>query len=612
MSSNEEYLENLLQSMMNGETPAAEPDAGKQKSALELLSGEGDEQSATDMLSNMDDIFAAADVSLDGAGFGDLNESGMDDLNLDGLGLDDLNESGMGDLSLDGLGLDDLNLNESGMGDLNLDGLGLDDLNESGMDDLNLDALGFDDFNPNAGETAMQDFSSEEAQMDDELAALLGMGGMTAGESGMDSDMAEIDGFLEQSGQEDDDMMSLLGSVSDSSSLDLPETDAMDFLNAGGMDAAPAQASESAGEATESEDKKKKRKKEKKPRKERKSGKQTKEEQNIADADGNDTEKQKGIFAKFLDFLMEEDEEEEEKGTGENPDEMDLLLGETSNENQQLLDELSEEDKKKKGKDKKKKDKKAKKGKKNQKDQDAASDENEEEGTGEESAKAKKKKKPKKAKKNKEETEDNVNAKPEKKLSKKKVIPVILFCATIGVAIVVLSSVIPSFLQKRDAQVAYDLGNYAEAYDLLYDEDLGEDDEVILMKSRIILQMQRKLDVYETYQKMSGKELESLNVLIQGVSLYHELLPKADEYYVTGEISDIYRQILEILSEKYGLSEASAAEIADCDDNVAYTEYLRTIVYGGVYENAVSEEEAESTADILPEEQEILDKMSAE
>ena len=109
---------------------------------------------------------------------------------------------------------------------------------------------------------------------------------------------------------------------------------------------------------------------------------------------------------------------------------------------------MSDEDKKGKKK-KKKKDKKGKKGK-------------EEEEDGKKAKKPKKEKK-KKEKKKKEEEVD-LFAPPEKKLSKKKVITVFLFCGTIAACIIVFSMVLPDTVQKKDAYTAYDQGEYAQAY----------------------------------------------------------------------------------------------------------------------------------------------------
>lgn len=722
MSSSEEYLENLLQSMMNGEAPnTSETETGKQKSAIELLSGE--ESVHTDAEPNANQAMSPEEIEAMFASVGNepdsempketdpvadesiddltaildmadlaLEENSMDEMpdtdeigGADGIsdmdGISDIDE--MADLddilaaadisfnnSLDGV-VDEIGMEESSDA-INIDDFGMSELasEESGIDDNGMDdlaaLLGMTDMAleendmeempvmSEMDETGTKENNMEESGIDD-LAELLGMGDMALEEGGMDADMADINGLLEQSGQEDvdDEMMALLQSVSDSSGTDFSETqeDSMNFFN--GDEATVAnenfEVTEEASEKKNKKEKKKKEKKERKTKKERKFGKKNKEEQ-VAESAGSGvmddlglldgveglaglevladmddasesgknaekTGKKKGFFAKFIDFLMEEDEEEEASGAEKNLDPMDeLLLGETSNENKELLDELSEEDKNKKKK-KDKKDKKGKKAKKGKKGQDAQGDEMNEEEAEEESAKPKKQKRPKKEKK-KKETEEKLDEKPSKKLSKKKVISVILFCATIAAGIILLSSVIPSYLQKRDAHVAYDLGNYQEAYNLLCDKELSEEDEVILHKSRIILKMERKLEAYENYQRMSDKELESLDALLQGVALYYELLPSADEYYVVGEINEVYQEILAVLSEKYGLSEVDAVEIALCDNNVTYTEYLHFIVYGTMYEDAASEEVDEETSegenDILPEEQEIIDGMSGE
>lgn len=524
---------------------------------------------------------------------------------------------------------------------------------EVSMDDLP-DLLGIQ--GNGVDESGNNESGASDSGMDD-LSELLGMSDMALEDTGMDEDMAEFNGLLEQSGQEvDDEMMALLKSVSDSSETNYneAESDALNFFNSEGTTEASGNA-EMSEEASDKKKKKEKKKKEQKAKKERRFGKKNKDvqsetelseevsENSVTDdlgfmegldgltglegLEGIDSipelgkkpkkaEEKKGFFARFVDFLLEEDEEEEAAGQSQQSDSIDdLLLGEPSNENKELLNELDEEDKTaKKKKDKKdKKGKKAKKAKKNQKGEEATEDEDGVEAS-EESAKPKKKKKPKKEKK--KETEESIDEKPSKKISKKKVIPILLFCATIAACIILLSSIVPTYLQKRDAQVAYDLGNYEEAYNLLYGKELSDEEDVILHKSRIILKMERKLETYKNYQKMNNKELESLDVLLQGVDLYYDLLPYADEYHVTGEISSSYQEILSILSERYGLSETDALEVVASEDNVTYTEYLYFLVYGTIYgaetDGTTGEETSAGLEDILPEEQEIIDGMSSE
>ena len=292
--------------------------------------------------------------------------------------------------------------------------------------------------------------------------------------------------------------------------------------------------------------------------------------------------------------MTESEEDEEEKA-------IDVeTTGDASDENMELLAELSAEDKKKGKKEKKEKKKKAK-GKK-------AAAEGDEEGENEGAAK-KKKKKPKKEKKVKEADEEEVRTEAGKKLSKKKVIPVILSCMTILLCIIVFTIVLPEHMQKRDARIAYDMGNYEAVYDLLYGKDLNEDEEVILHKTTLILKMERKIKSYYNYMKLNGRELEALNALVQGAALYYELLPEAEEYHVTGEIGEKYQQILAILSERYNLSEADVMDIIYSEDDIIYTQKITAVLFGAVVS---AEDTADEMADVLPEEQEILDGLPEE
>ena len=135
----------------------------------------------------------------------------------------------------------------------------------------------------------------------------------------------------------------------------------------------------------------------------------------IAEEEG---EKKPGVFARFMNFLLEADEDEDPVAAEVLADN-DGEMGTVTDENRALLDELDEEDKK--GKKKKKKDKK--KGKKGK-----GGEEGEEAAEGEEEESKKPKKKKKKEKKKKQEEEVDLFAPPEKKLSKKKVITVFMFC----------------------------------------------------------------------------------------------------------------------------------------------------------------------------------------
>lgn len=573
------------------------------------------EESSSDTEDEPDDFMR--DDALENllADSGEQSDLSLDDISLDGLSFDEPSlDTGMeeGDMSEE-----DIDRLLSG------DSISNNDYDSSQEDALSLDELSMTEDSEPVDDLALtDDFALEDyGESDEDLSALLA--GMEQNE-----DLSEINDLLEKSDQGvsvDDDMLAMLENVpgSDDSESD---NDAFNFF-AGeeAVEGEPENIREITQEELENREESKKAKKEKKKRE--KKAKKNKKKKGAVEAgneeigseetgseeavmlesllegtaDAEEAPKKQGLFARFLAFLFEEDEDEEALVDHTDGDigVDELPIGNPSEENKQLLEELSEEDKKnakkKDKKEKKKKDKKEKKGKKA-----AAETGEEEDAENEEKNKAKKKKKKKKEK----NPEEEAHNEPEKKLSKKKVIAVFLYCATMAACIIVIVMVFPNYMQKRDARVAFDCRNYDEVYDLLYGKKLNEEDELLLKKSSIILQMERKLDSYENYEKLD-MPLEALDALVSGVDLYQTILPRAEQYHVTGEVSDIYDQILEKLSA-YGVSESDALDIIASGDNVTYSQRLESIVYGG---GVSMESVAEPTPDILPEEEEIIDRL---
>ncbi len=183
-------------------------------------------------------------------------------------------------------------------------------------------------------------------------------------------------------------------------------------------------------------------------------------------------------------------------------------------------------------------------------------------------------------------------------------ITVFLFCGTIAACIILLSSFLPNTMEKRDAHIAYDHGEYGDVYDLLYGKKLNEQDEILFQRSNLILQMNRKLSSYDNYVNLDMR-LEALNALITGVERYQQILPEAETYNVVGEVSDIYTQILERLSAEFGVSEEEALDIIASEDDVTYSQRLEAIVNGELY----GDEDEEGIRDMLPEEEEIIERI---
>ena len=513
---------------------------------------------------------------------------------------------------------DDLILEESAEEESESDELSLDEL---GLGDLGLEELGLEEVGQETEEEqfALEESAEEESVASDDIgeedadlsALLASMGG--------DEDLSEISDLLEKSEQGvavDDDMMAMLSGLTDTEEGEGEES--FDFFSGeeseeGGSESIREITPEELTERENPKTKKQTKKEEKERKKKEKKAKKAKggESEQGENADGessndlgdlpgeageNAEPKKPGVFARFISFLLEEDEEEGDSVEGDAED-VGVVIGNLSDENKELLEELNAEDKKnakKKEKADKKKNKKDKKDKGKKKD-----------GEGDEESEAKPKK-PKKEKKKKEKSIEEELKLPEKKLSKKKVTSVFLFCATIAACIIVLTMLLPPQMEKQEARVAFDRSQYEQVYALLYGKELSEEDEVLLQKSSTILKMQRKLDSYENYKKMDMQP-EALNALIEGVSRYQNLRNDAEAYNVSGEVADIYGQILTALASDYGLSEADALDIISSGDDVTYSQRIQAVISGEVY--GAEEDLPEGRQDVLPEEEEIIERL---
>lgn len=253
--------------------------------------------------------------------------------------------------------------------------------------------------------------------------------------------------------------------------------------------------------------------------------------------DAEQKKEKKGFFAKLLDLFTEEDEEEEEN------DQLKL-----SDENKQILEEMD-----KNGKNGKKKEKKQKKEKK-----------------------PKKEKQPKKPKKEKTKKEA-APAVPEKKLSPKKIIPIVVVCISLGAVILIVGNFLTEYMSKKSGREAYYAGDYQTCYQNLFGRELNETEQVMYSKSESILTIRMWLREYEVFVN-EGSELEALDSLLQAVHDYPSLLDYATQWNVQDEVTSAFGEILNILSEKYQLSQEEAQAIADISDNIEYTKNVMLVL----------------------------------
>lgn len=249
-------------------------------------------------------------------------------------------------------------------------------------------------------------------------------------------------------------------------------------------------------------------------------------------------------------------------------------------------------------------DKNKKKKKKNKKADKAAAEgtEGEEGENAEETPAKKKKKKEKKEKKEKEKRP------PEPRiLTRRTTIVLVAFCATLIAAITFLSSFLPEYADKTEARRAFYAGDYQTVYEQLNNKKLGSSDEIMYQRATEILSLQHKLDSYQNRMAL-GEDMDALDALFQGVDLYLEFAG-SDTSGALNELTEIYQQICTILQDDYGVSAEEAVEINGYD-NETYTRKLDSLLHGTEFYLPGEEPVEETPAvpeDVLPDEEAFID-----
>lgn len=533
MNSNEEYLDSLLKAVTNGEGAEADTDGS-------------DKNTETDIEN---------EIILDAPEWEDETTSVLDDLETENSDPEELSAgeeapgeekafSDPGSLFFEGEETDDVD--------------GENTADENGRETEETPAV------PVNGDMSDDRAAGDEGRTE-ELEDLI-LAADSTEEVSDEAGLEEISDLLANAGDSDEEMLAMLGGVGNDEPGDIGFFDEDEDENKA-QEEPPVLEEESTGE-------KKKKKKNKKGRK----GDGTEEATGADQEEGLEAEpSKKGIFARFMDFLLEEDEDEEVAGNGGSGEASidDLLMGEASDENAAILAEIDKENENKKSDKKEKKGKKGKKGK----DKEASGDEEEGEEGAEEKGKKAKKEKKKKEKPVKENLEPE---KPGRKISPKKIQATALMCLTVTAAIILIVHLIPPTLEKQKARDAYYDKDYVKVVEGFYGEKLSESDELMYNRAVTILKFQRKVDAYNNYMHM-GKETEALNQLIEAINRYEEIYDDAVAYNIIGEIDSMYQTVLDALQNRYGLSISQALEIYAIADDFEYTLALESVVDGVTY-----------------------------
>ena len=295
--------------------------------------------------------------------------------------------------------------------------------------------------------------------------------------------------------------------------------------------------------------------------------------------------KKAGFFATLFAKLFEE--------VGEDAGDENELIGleqtaveiaqEGAEENAQILSELAEEeggkDKKKEKKEKKKKEKKDKKGKKG----DAGEGEE-----GEETAEEPKKKKKEKKKK------EKLPELPGKRLPRKKVVAIALFCITIGIVITFLAFMYPYSQDMKKAKKFYSTGEYQKTYEYMRGHKLTSDDQILYNKTTTLLRIKRPYDSYQNYMKM-GLRMEALNALVQGIQMSDKYAQEAASLGITDKYSLLSRKIYDELYNTFGVTVDRARSWIELEGSPEYTRALYECLIDTSGAKSVQEDYQEST-----------------
>ena len=401
-----------------------------------------------------------------------------------------------------------------------------------------------------------------------------------------DSDVSEINDILQKSDNNEavnDDLLSMIEGL-----------DGEDKEDSEGM--FDASSEEETAEEIKKEKKKKKKKKKKGSEGEGAEG------DNLEFEDKEPGEK-KGLFAKLFGFMFEESEEEE-GAAGENAE-----------------GEGDSKDKKKEKKGKKGKDKGKGKGKGDAPVDENAAIEAELEAEDKKSKKKKKDKKEKKPKKDKPKKDKKQAEEEEVKSGIKKpgIIVSMFFSFTILAIVLLFAYAGPKLLARKEARMAYYLGDYETASNKLYGLKLSKSDELVFKKASLLYKLELFMDKADAYE-LNGNEKKYLDSLLAAYDESNKVYKDAEDLSITEEVSDFQNRVYDRINEKYVLSKEQIEEICAMKQ-VYYTIAVENIIAGRDYKagTAVSNEEPEPVEeveetvdeplleDLLPEE-ELIDR----
>lgn len=255
--------------------------------------------------------------------------------------------------------------------------------------------------------------------------------------------------------------------------------------------------------------------------------------------------KKQGFFSKIMSVLFGPDEDEDDTKIAE-----DDSLGSISSENREILKEMdADEGAGKKGKkEKKKKEKKEKK------------------------EKAKKEKAPKVKK---EKPPKEIDRTPP--LPKKPVILIFIMALSILILIWLGSANLQYGQDMQQAKDDFASGSYVTAFQTVAGSSVKGKDENFYKKAQVLASIQSEYQSYESLSGINENEM-ALDALVRGYGRCVDGADLAQEYEITDEMEGLKAQILQQLSDHFGVSEEKAAELHAMTKRTDYTKAIQEIL----------------------------------
>lgn len=277
----------------------------------------------------------------------------------------------------------------------------------------------------------------------------------------------------------------------------------------------------------------------------------------------SEEKKKPGVFAKLMNLLFGEDEDdEEEPAVVEGLNDLENI----SDENMEILkamngDKLTEPDTAK--------DKKGKKAKKAKKEKKSAKEKKE---TKEKAKKAPKEKKPRKEKAPKQK------GPREKPLPRGPVIIIWVLAISIFAIIFLGNNVLSHSNAVAAAEKSFDRGDYVDSYRELSGTKLKGSEAELYEKAKVLAGVQTELQAYYPMMEVRKYDL-ALDCLVRALGRSDLHMAEAEEYGVTVQMNAIVDEITKQLQDQFNVTAEQARELYEIDDRDDYSLALDEILY---------------------------------